>query len=203
MPLSIKFKTLKTRLRDLRKRFLPAKFSKIGAYTAQELDYARSYRILVHAEIEHYFEERALEIAEMAFDLWKNKRKGSKPLVACLANRLGDNDGLPRKIGTSITVTSMAGKAFGQYRQMIHRNNGIKSENILQILLPIGVDESRLDSVWLSTIDGFGQRRGVAAHSAAISYQIDPRDDYQTIGFLMGEIKEIDLLLNDIKRSIR
>jgi hypothetical protein len=73
----------------------------------------------------------------------------------------------------------------------------------LQILLPIGILESEIDTVWLSTTDGFGAKRGAAAHSTAISYQVDPKDDFQTIKQIMEGVREIDTLLNAIRRKLR
>ena len=56
MAYSVRFKTLEARVIVLRKQFLPARFSPSGAYSPAEFDNARAYRMLVHAELEHYLE---------------------------------------------------------------------------------------------------------------------------------------------------
>src|SRR5271170_1595608 len=58
-----RYRELERRLKKLRSRFLPKAFSPTGDYTDRELDHARGYRLLVHAEIEAYLEESAQRIA--------------------------------------------------------------------------------------------------------------------------------------------
>src|SRR5436190_316520 len=60
---SARFRELEQRIKKLRGRFLPKNFSPTGDYTDRQLDHARGYRLLVHAEIEAYLEDRAQKIA--------------------------------------------------------------------------------------------------------------------------------------------
>ncbi len=159
--------------------------------------------MLVHAEIEHFFEERALDIADRAFLLLKTRSRPSRPIIHLLSNVIGEQQGLPSKLGTPTTALSVTGKALAQYKHSIARNNGIRIPNILQILLPIGILESEIDAAWLSTTDGFGAKRGTTAHSASITYTIDPKDDLQTVTQIMSGVKDIDILLNSISKKLR
>jgi hypothetical protein len=201
MPYSTHFKALEARVKELRRRFLPRIFSKSGSYTDERLDGARAFRVLVHAELEHYFEARSLELADAAFDNWRINGQPSIPIACLLANIEGQRNGLPKALGTSITSVFIAGEALGQYKRCIRKNHGIRIENLLQMLLPIGILESDLDPVWLSTTDGFGAKRGETAHRTAISYVIDPRDDYQIVKQIMSGVKDVDLRLNLIRAS--
>jgi hypothetical protein len=198
-----RFKALQTRVSELRNRFLPVTFSQSGNYSPTELDNARAFRVLVHAEIEHFFEERAVDIADRAFDLFKTKARVSRPIIHLLSNVVGDQHGLPSKLGTQITALSVTGKVVAQYKHEIARNNGIRIPNMLQILLPIGVLEADIDSVWLSTTDGFGAKRGTTAHSSSIMYTIDPQDEFQTVNQIMTGVRDLDVLLNQIKQKLR
>lgn len=203
MAYSSRLKSLERRIVALRKAFLPAQFSPQGLYSDQVLDNARAFRVLVHAEIEHYIEDRALEIASGAFDLYAKKSRATHPLVCLLTNAQGEQPGLPKKLGTKLTALTAVGKLLGQYRYTLTHNHGIRTHNLLQILLPIGILESEIDVVWLSTTDAFGLKRGETAHSSSISSQIDPRDDYQTVQQVMAGLKDLDLLLNALKRKLR
>lgn len=200
---SEQFKKLQDRVGELRKRFLPRRYSKTGKYSVSQKDFAQAYSILVHAEVEHYLEQRALEIAGSAFDLWKKKGKASRPLVACLAARVGINDGLPKKIGTSTSVSSIAGKAWGHFRHLIINNNGVKSENILSMLLAIGLEEGEIDSAWLATMDGFGTKRGKMVHTSGVAYEINPADEYDTVKQIISGLKILDKKLNNIQKSLK
>lgn len=200
---SSRFRSLQARVNELRGRFLPAVFSPSGQYSATELDHARAFRVLVHAELEYFFEERALDIADRAFDLLRTKSRPSRPIIHLLSNIVGSYTGLPTKLGTPTTSLSIAGKVVQQYKHGINNNHGIRISNLLQILLPIGILESEIDSVWLSTTDGFGAKRGATAHSSSIMYTIDPQDDFNTVTQIMSGVSDIDQLLNSIKKGLR
>lgn len=203
MAYSARYKTLESRISELRKQFLPKTFSSSGSYSSKELDNARAFRVLVHAELEHYFEERALEIAKVAVQLWISKSKPTVPLACLLTNIVGEQQGLPKKLGTQITALTVAGKVLSQYKHNLANNHGIRIPNLLEILLPVGVKEADIDSFWLSTTDGFAAKRGATAHSAAVTYQIDPQDDFKTVSLIMQGVRDIDTQLNTIRRTIR
>lgn len=203
MAYSARYRALESRVRELRGHFLPARFPVLGVYTERELDNARAFRVLIHAELENYFEERALALALRAADLWRQHRRSSRTLVSLLSNVVGEQSGLPKKVGADVATITHSQKVYSQYKHYITNNNGIKTQNILQILLPVGVIESEIDAAWLSTIDGFGTKRGAAAHSAAINYQIDPQDDFQTVNQIMQGVRDIDAVLNTLIRSMR
>ncbi|MGY0832356.1 hypothetical protein [Azospirillum argentinense] len=202
---SLRYRKLDKRLKALRQRFLPKAFSPTGVYTQFALDKARAFRVLSHAEIEHYFEEEVTEIADRALASWINQQRACIALLHLVCNIAGELNGLPKKIGTNTNATSIVGKAVNQYKYNIRNNHGIKSANILQLLLPVGVNESDIDQVWLNVMDGFGQKRGQSAHTSHISYTIDPKDDHDIIfaaNGILHHIKDIDEKLQKIKDSI-
>lgn len=203
MAYSARYKALEGRLATLRKHFIPSAFSKSGLYTSKQLDDARAYRLLCHAELEHYLEERTLEIADLSFRLWITKSRSSSPLISILSNVIGEQNGLPKKLGTNNDTNKIVSRVVAQYRHAVLTNNGIRTSNILTLLLPIGILEGDIDPAWIATIDGFGAKRGTAAHTTSISYQIDPKDELQTIAQIVLGIKDIDQRLNAAKSKIR
>lgn len=66
MAVSIRYKQLRARVAELKKHLLPNRFSPTGDYTDRQMDRARGYRILVHAEIESYIEDSVNEIIDLA-----------------------------------------------------------------------------------------------------------------------------------------
>lgn len=203
MATSIQLRKLRSRVNSLEKRFIPKKTLPISAYSERQLDRARAYRVLVHAEIEYYFEEIASEISSKAFEQWIKSNTPSVTLVHLVSNASGKLCGLPTDIGSSITTNSLIQKFYGQYRHTIKSNHGIKTANLLSLLLPLGILESDIDQDWLSTLDGFGTKRGITAHSSAISYEINPEDDLETIRIIMEGVKKIDTLLNGMLKSFK
>lgn len=103
----------------------------MGKYSRKTIENARAFRLLIYAEIEHFFEAQASDIADAAWGVWCRKGRPPFPLVHLLCNGIGEMQGLPTKQKTSIDATTVAGKLLGQYRYRIQGNNGIKVPNIL------------------------------------------------------------------------
>lgn len=198
---SARYQTLSRRFRRLRQQFIPAKFSATGIYPPEVLDRARAFRLLLHAEIEHFFEDRAIEIADRACAAWTKKHKPSNTLLCLLSNFRGDSSGLPKKLGTKTTASSVVNKCVAQFRFSVTRNNGIKTENLLGLFLPIGVDESNFDVTWLAALDTFGTNRGAAAHSSWVTYSIDPKTELALAEEILKGLKEFDEALNTLRRN--
>ena len=203
MAYSADFKSLEKRIGTLRKHFLPVQFSKTGTYTPEQLDKARAYRLLAHAEFEEFIEKRASEIATEAVSLWELKRRHSRVVIHLVANQVGNAAGFPTARGSGVTAEVIVTKCLEQYKYAVRKNHGVRITNILSLLLPIGIDEAEIDPVWLATIDGFGADRGKAAHKAAVNYQIDPRSDFMVVSQIAEGLKEVDGLINTLKRSLR
>ena len=75
---SERFNILEQELNSLRANFLPARFDSEEGYSPKEIALATAYRVLAHAEIESYLEERALDIVQNALTLWNSWRHGAK-----------------------------------------------------------------------------------------------------------------------------
>ncbi|TAL33586.1 MAG: hypothetical protein EPN98_11300 [Phenylobacterium sp.] len=196
-------KALELRLAALRAQFLPASFSGTGTYSSAQLDNARAYRLLVHAEIESYLESRALDLARSAFNRWSKSRKQSRVLIHLLANQVGEAKGLPNKMATGADVNTVVQKCRGQYEHAVRDNHGIKTANICNLLFPVGFLESDIDGAWLATVDGFGAARGAAAHGASVTYTINPQDDFNIVKTIVAGLADIDATFSKLKRAMR
>ena len=63
----------------------------------------------------------------------------------------------------------------------------------MQILLPMGVESSKIDPGWLSTLDTFGINRGEVAHKSIKAYQqINPQDELNATQILLRGLKDLD-----------
>jgi hypothetical protein len=194
MAQSRRYRALARRLEELRKRILPRDFSPTGDYSPIQLDRARGYRLLVHAEIESFLEDRPVQLATKAFNDWRVDSKPRHTIAALLAFcRITD-----KNFGT---LAECVGAAFATFNYMIRHNHGVKKEDILKFLLPIGVDRSQLDATWLSTLNFFGTARGEIVHSSVRVHQpIDPRTEYDTVANkILPGLRELDELLSKIR----
>ena len=92
------------------------------------------------------------------------------------------------------------GRAHGAFGHIIKKNHGIKEENLLEILLPVGISESQLDPLWLADMNAFGTARGDVAHRSGTVYKvIDPHLEFNTVQKLLPGLKKLDELLNKLR----
>lgn len=201
---SAKYRQLTRRLNKLRKHFLP-RISNTGDYTELELDRVRGYRLLVHAEIESYLEDRARFIANESVKRWCADGKPKAVVLALLSfhlkqERLSHQDLKDEYSGSKARVREAIRAANQAYNQVLSQNNGVREDSILKILLPIGMQPSDLDQTWLNTIDSFGAARGQVAHTSIRTQQPpDPLTEFNTVEQILAGLARIDAALSKIK----
>jgi hypothetical protein len=209
MSSSPRFRTLTKELNRLKGQFLP-KFNPTGTYSDRQLALTIAYRVLAHAEIESYIEDRSFKVAIDAKKDWDNKGKASRTLLSLLAFS-GEKMELPPDTLTPIKGTKLLppervqldkkiNLAITCFIKIIKQNHGVKESNILALLLPIGIDSDDLDSVLLATLDAFGEQRGLVAHSSATSYRTnqlpDPANELNRVEQITQGLLQIDELIN-------
>lgn len=211
MSKSARFLTLTKELNRLKKQFLP-KISPTGIYFDRQLALTTAYRILAHAEIEAYLEDRAWETARNAKVNWDNTGKTCRTLLSLLAfsgqTMEKPPDTLTPKKATKsvpldrIKLSKKIDLAISSFKSEIDKNHGVKEANLLALLLPIGIDGDDLDPAFLATLNAFGEQRGLVAHSSATSYITrqppDPATELNRIRQITQGLLQIDELINDL-----
>jgi hypothetical protein len=181
---------LARRISKIETSYLPS-VNQSGNYTSKEQDDLRAYLLLIHAEIESFFEEVSEEKVKLAFKKWKISRTKSNVLLsrASFSTNTWSENELEDRINKSLTL----------YIQKLKKNHGIKEKNILDILLPVGIELNNIDSTWLNTMTSFGQNRGEVAHSTArVQNPLDPLTLKNTVTLILNEIKLIDETIKKI-----
>lgn len=199
MPKSRRLSQLETRITFLERNILPSA-SSTGSYTKIQQDLIRSYVLLVHAEIEAYFEDVAREKVRRALSNWMSTRKKSSCLKAVLAYS-GNELSYEKEIkNNSNNISFRLNKAANHFMALIQKNHGIKENNLLSILIPLGIELSDIDPVWLSTMEAFGNLRGTIAHnSTSIHTLIDRNTEVLRINTqIMPEIQRLDQLISKL-----
>lgn len=213
MSISRRFRDLERELRRLKKQFIP-KISPTGTYSDRQLSLTIAYRVLAHAEIEAYLEERAWDVALHAKKNWDNKGSASRTLISLVAfsgqtMELPPNTLTPVKASkqvpaNKIKIDEKIKSALTAFQQVIQQNHGLKESNILSLLLPIGVNSDDLDSVFLANMDTFGKDRGVVAHSSAQSHRVtnlsDPATELNRIKQIIGDLVKLDELISNLMK---
>jgi hypothetical protein len=213
MGISIRYKELKNEVLQLRRNLLPKRFLSSGQYKEEWITRTVAYRVLVHAEIEAYLEDRSRDVALTAVKAWKERNKASKTLLALIAFSGMKMEKPPSSM--SPEQPSQAGQwdekielrkkidlALAVFHSVLNNNNGIKEENIMRLLLPIGVDCGELDTVLVADLNSYGASRGLVAHKGFGSYrtteQIDPKEDLKKVRSLVTGIGSIDRIFEEL-----
>lgn len=205
------------RVKELRRHMLPRMFSPVGAYALRWHDRAAGYRLLVHAEIQSCVESMARDALLRCISAAESNKIGlsTEWLFACYE----DTDGFERRRLNQDTLRSVQHRHIpdlanlggvvkeraNKFRtKVINRNNGIRKPNLLQLLLPVGVSlstiQSALDGSWLQKIDEFGEERGKTAHrSGAINQLVDPRTEYEVVQEIVRGLHLVDSELLSIR----
>lgn len=187
---------------------LPANFSPTGDYSERELDRARGFRLLAHAEIEAFLEDACFETARASVAAWDRDRTTSNTLFCLIAHYhhgfAADELEQPPFPDTSRQKVKEAIKevvtaAMKQYRSIHDNNHGVREDNLTRLILPIGVQKDALDPLWITNLNEFGKQRGDVAHRASrVQQQIDPRTEWQVITNLLVGLQKLDELIGEL-----
>jgi hypothetical protein len=192
------FRTLELRINKLKKHFLPKKTSLTGDYSLRQTDLMRGFRLLAHAEMESYLEERATAVAAAAVARYHNTAEPDEVilhLVAFYTNKSDLSEGEFKRIYDNMQnhPRAVLGKASKTFARRVGTNHGIREYNILQLLLPVGFDVNDIDATWLASMNSFGLSRGAVAHGTYKAQQtIDPVAERKTVDDLLKGMEKID-----------
>lgn len=202
--MSSRFAELEKRIGELRQCFLPEEFDPTGLYEDSIYEYTRAFRVLAHAEFEAFIEDRVIEVVDSAVSSWKSAGAISRSLLAIVAYRestasipesMSDAEAKPNKYPPLEARIDAARTEFHRYVR--NQNHGIKEKNLLRLLLPIGVQETEIDSAWLSATETWATARGDAAHKGAkMQVQPDPKNELKTVNAVLEGFREVDLQLH-------
>lgn len=196
-------------MRELRRLLLPSKFDPTGTYKDPLRVTTRtfSFRVLAHAEVETYLEDRALEVATTALDAWETNRfvsvatfhligfsgrpveRPPETLFATEQNKIKD---WPSKT----SIDDRFSKCVSDFHKRVKlENHGVKEKNIMEMFVPIGFDMSKCDTLFLQTMSTFGESRGAVAHTSGKSHvqkAADPKDEYDVLLNIIKALVPID-----------
>lgn len=212
MPHSQLFKDLKARLEELRVHMLPTVFSPTGAYNEQQLDLAKGYILLAHAEFESYLEEISKDIVLKTVKKWKSNNKPSLTLLSflcCYHSSWSHSDDMANaeivkiaknRVNAKDSTNEVIDIALKQYIQKIKDNHGIKESNFKSLVLPTGINIDELDASLIVALDSFGSSRGEVAHLSKkrVKTLINPQDEYNKVNSILGGLAGFDLKVQEL-----
>jgi hypothetical protein len=148
---------------------------------------------LVHAEIEAYIEDRAWQTVLSSVRSWKTDRKPRHVISALLAFCRQTVDPPP-------SLEAAVDSASRAFKYLLDKNNGIKEDDVLRMLQPIGIDRGDLDGTWLNSLSSFGTLRGEIAHaSVGVHKPVDPRSEFKSVRQLLAGVRDLDALIDELE----
>ena len=200
------FRDLTINLEKIEKTFLSMKIRTYGSYNLQELSMARAYGLLVHAEIEYYFENIAREVVLKSYKKWKSDKISSHVLMSITAF-LNIKEQIPENVSDAKMNKNEEGLiekrleyCVSKYMGIINSNNGIKEKDLLKILLPLGIHLNDIDPTFLISADSFGRYRGELAHNSIKTKSFtDPFAKKKEIVNILTEIRKLDSKIISLK----
>ena len=195
MPTPKRLQRLLTRLDKLEAHLLPRAFSLTGRYAPRQQDYTRAFLLLVHAELESYFEDRARKLVGLAQAQYQRKGVCTPLLSRLLVYHQATKDELG-------PVSPLAvGKAINYYLDHLDKNHGIKEKNLLTIFLPLGISHADLDAQLIAACNQLAQKRGQFAHASFKTHQqVDPKTERDNIRKnILPELKNLETRLKKLR----
>lgn len=161
----------------------------------KEIELARAYRLLVHAELEDYFESIAKKLINKATHKWRTKGKANITIVSLLAQR--------KRIEIVASTNTKVNNILNDFsREVINQNHGIKGNNINHMFTPLGLEKDDIDSALISMLDSFGASRGETAHrSGKVQNPIDIKTEVRNVEFIIEGIRDIEDQIKKILKS--
>lgn len=217
---SPRYVALQARVRELRRCLLPARFSDLGIYydSARVAVRALSFRVMAHAEIEAYLEERALEIADSAAVAWEAQQWVSLTTLSLLGfsghhlstppdtlNAPGKNQ--EKSWPDKTQIGNRLKNAITAYVKYVRvDNHGVRERQLMAMLIPLGIHPADLDPLAVADIDNFGHQRGETAHNSTagqITIGIDPKAELESALKIIRHLASIDGLLDTLRDRAR
>jgi hypothetical protein len=195
MPTPKRLQRLLTRLDKLEAHLLPPVFSLTGRYAPRQRDYTKAFLLLVHAELESYFEDRARSLVTLAQGHYQRKRICTRVLSRLLLYHHATKDEL------GPVSPQAVGKAINFYLDHLDKNHGIREKNLLTIFLPLGMSHTDLGAQLVTACNQLAQKRGQFAHASFKTHQqVDPKTERDNIRRnILPELKELEARLKNLQ----
>jgi hypothetical protein len=182
----ITYPDLKKRVERLANSLLPPD-NPAGSYTDREKDQIHAYIVLAHAEIEDFLERLARYIADRA------RRDSTPPLCAPVISRLILYKSARSKEKIDAVSTDSVSGAVEYFENILEQNNGVRSENLFRMFMPLGLTHDDFDAVLMQNLDAFASHRGGIAHTAARLQQgSSPSNEKRKVENIVSGLSHLD-----------
>lgn len=190
---SSRFARLSKRVDVIKSRYLANEPDENGDYSSEALDDCSAAILLVHAELESYFEEVSRAVARYAVEEAVGGRYTEQfvSLLYYYGARSGNGD--IAKDGR-YSLPDMAKAAQGLHARQVKGCNGIKEKDLKKLFDPFAFGHFEPEGNLAGNLDAFGAHRGEVAHrsSLGVNKLDNPADVASEIEQLLSEIRTFE-----------
>ncbi|HCR1248452.1 TPA: hypothetical protein ONA42_004810 [Pseudomonas aeruginosa] len=136
-----------------------------------DFDSIAAFRLLIHAELEGYFEDKATHVIEELNAQFKSDKFINSKISSLIMLYLWRTQSTPTWSGSENLPSDfkrLAEEALGFGRKFIKSNNGIKENSIHTLSAIIGLYQHEIDEILIEELNEFGKKRGAVAHKSWI-----------------------------------
>ena len=197
----------------LRNHLIPRTFRADGLYPERVFTRTISFRVLCHAAIEQYFEDRVIEVATTASRACLEHRVLSRSATSLVAFSTVDFSAPPDTLSPPnenhasrwpevVDIRERVRKAASVFiADVKNQNHGIREKNLMRMLLPVGLERSEIDPAVVTELDEYGKTRGQFAHSNVknhVTHRPNPKHEWEKAKYLSAAIRSFDLAFDSL-----
>ncbi|MEW9554066.1 HEPN domain-containing protein [Nonomuraea sp. NPDC050783] len=187
------------------------------------------YRVLMHAEVERYFEEVALCSLRSGQNLYKNRGTIQASAAAAISHYQShlflkkESKLRTTRLLDGATIATLMPDILDETcdwfeRSIVANNNGIKPENLVRLVGYLGIDQGDIDPTLFDALKTFGNERGDAAHlsrreirrryqgksrnAPRIRRLPSPSDEVIAVDAVLALLPSLDRLVHAVSRTI-
>jgi hypothetical protein len=166
---SRQYTDMQSRIEDLKSRFVDFEIPFERDATVHELDCIAAFRLLVHAEVETFIEDRIKHAISEVSRTWKQHRAFGQCLLHMMIKWLPvmAKEGKPTNIPMDRAELDLRVEyCVGKAKDEVNENNSIKRDALLRMSFSAGLLPEDLSEPLLTALDGYGRERGDVAHQS-------------------------------------
>jgi hypothetical protein len=204
---SNEYQELQRRLAELKTQFMEFEIPIDRNATSTELDRIAAFKLLMHAEIETFIEDRILRAINENSNQWVVTKVVSRPQLNLLLrwSEHSTEEDRFRDAHDRVRLDELVVRCEKRARDEVRRNNSIKKDAFLRMCCSAGLTVQDLDSTLLAELDSFGKTRGDVAHKGAGKVRVlnAPAVEVKSVENIVSLLGQFDLDIASVTPTSR
>lgn len=162
----------------------------------------KAFILLIHAELEKYFETISMQIVTDSFKTFKERGTINKPLLSLLSSPVYEYKApkyySDKENKKDAKLKDRIGHFIDAYtKNIVKKNNGIKGKDIFKMLWTIGFSKEDVGESLIIGLNNYGSKRGTLAHCGTIgtATSLNYENEIKKVDEIKTELLKFDSLV--------